>query len=118
MNSEIVEQLSSVLERARHEALALIASLPESSTQRETLPEWMTEEELARYWRILKDGEPVTAGIYAWANRPLNEFPLPCARMGEMRRYHRETADRWAWEEAERQRAKKAQRKLREVKRA
>jgi hypothetical protein len=78
----------------------------------------MTEDELACYWRILKDGEPVTAGIYAWANRPPDEFPLPCARMGEMRRYHRETADRWAWEEAERQRAKKAQRKLREVKRA
>jgi hypothetical protein len=116
--NDIQGQVTAIFERAKHEAQVLVASLLATERVREPLPEWMTEEELARYWRILKDNEPVTAGIYAWANRPPDEFPLPCAQMGEMRRYHQETADRWAWEEAERQRAKRAQRKLREVKRA
>jgi hypothetical protein len=118
MSTEATVQLSAIFERAKHEALALLTSLPESPLTRENLPEWMTEEELARYWRILKDNEPVTAGIVSWTNRAPDEYPLPCARMGEMRRYHRETADRWAWEEAERQRVRRAQKKLREVKRA
>jgi hypothetical protein len=119
MSANIVDEVTRILERAKHEALMLISSLPTAQERAsEALPEWMTEEELARYWRILKDNEPVTAGIVSWTNRAPDEYPLPCARMGEMRRYHRETADRWVWEEAERQRVRRAQKKLHEMKRA
>jgi len=115
----VQEEVIRIIDRAKHEALVLISSLPSAQERGlEPLPEWMTEEELARYWRILKDNAPVTAGIVSWTNRAPDEYPLPCARMGEMRRYHRETADAWAWEEAERQRVRRAQKKLREVKRA
>jgi hypothetical protein len=38
MSIEITNQLSAILERARHEALALVASLPASEAVREPLP--------------------------------------------------------------------------------
>lgn len=66
----------------------------------------MTDVELARYWHIFnKEGEPVNAGIRAWAKRPPAEFPLPHAYMGDLLRFRREDADRWAVAEAGRRRA-------------
>jgi primosomal protein N'' len=71
------------------------------------LPEWMTEMQLAEYWQLRnKEGEITVYSIRTWTARPRDEHPLPCANMGEMRRYNRAEVDRWAREEAELQRAK------------
>lgn len=75
--------------------------------------EWMTVTELAEYWRLLdKDGNPVTAGIKKWANRPADEHPLPQGYMGDLPRFKRAAVDRWAEEEAELRRAEKERRRL------
>lgn len=69
---------------------------------------WMTEKQLAEYWQLLSpNGEPTVHSIRKWSARPDNEYPLPCASMGEMRRYHREEVDQWAREEATRQKKKR-----------
>src|SRR2546423_6604334 len=71
-------------------------------------PVWMTEKQLAEYWQLrTPSGEVTVHSIRKWTARPENEYPLPCASMGEMRRYHREEVDRWAREEAARQRKKR-----------
>ncbi|MDQ3907789.1 MAG: helix-turn-helix domain-containing protein [Acidobacteriota bacterium] len=71
-------------------------------------PVWMTERQLADYWQLrTPDGEVTVHSIRKWTARPVGEHPLPCASMGEMRRYHREEVDRWAREEAVRQRGKR-----------
>ena len=71
-------------------------------------PVWMTERQLAEYWQLrTPDGEVTVHSIRKWTARPDNEHLLPCASMGEMRRYHREEVDRWAREEAARQRNKR-----------
>ncbi|OLE50895.1 MAG: hypothetical protein AUG51_25680 [Acidobacteria bacterium 13_1_20CM_3_53_8] len=68
----------------------------------------MTEKQLAEYWQLrTPSGEVTVHSIRKWTARPENEYPLPCASMGEMRRYHREEVDRWAREEAARQRKKR-----------
>ncbi|HEV2766030.1 MAG TPA: hypothetical protein VGV38_23805 [Pyrinomonadaceae bacterium] len=47
------------------------------------LPEWMSESELAEYWRLYNArGELTTAGIRSWGDRPEDEHPLPYANMG------------------------------------
>jgi hypothetical protein len=70
----------------------------------------MSELELAAYWRLRNaDGEPTVHSIRKWTARPEDEHPLPCAYMGEMRRYHRSEVDRWAREEAERRRRKRVE---------
>ncbi|HEX8139452.1 MAG TPA: hypothetical protein VF544_17970 [Pyrinomonadaceae bacterium] len=119
MSAAVLDQISQIFERAKNEALVLVHSLsdPNQNVTQEPLPEWLTDVELARYWRIFnKDDEPVTAGIISWANRPPDEHPLPCARMGDLRRFHRATADKWAWEESECQKAKATQKRLHAVK--
>src|SRR5688572_20384219 len=115
MSNPVAERVSDIFDRAKHEALALLLSeaSSQSSNQAEPTPEWMTDIELARYWRLLKDGEPVTAGIRSWAKRPPEEHPLPHAYMGDLLRFKREEVDRWAKEEAERRRAESSRRKLR-----
>jgi hypothetical protein len=73
-----------------------------------TPPVWMTEKQLAEYWQLrTPDGEVTVHSIRKWTARLEGEHPLPCASMGEMRRYHREEVDRWAKEEAARQREKR-----------
>ena len=112
MIEDLAEGVGRVFERAKHETLALLAAVPTSSGG-ESLPEWMTDVELARYWRLLKDGEPVTAGIRSWVKRPPDEHPLPHAYMGDLLRFRREDVDRWAVGEAERRRAEASRKKLR-----
>jgi primosomal protein N'' len=73
---------------------------------------WMTEKQLAEYWQIrTQQGEITVHSIRKWTTRPENEHPLPCASMGEMRRYHREEVDQWAREEAALQRTKNGKKK-------
>lgn len=75
-------------------------------------PDWMTEKQLAEYWQLrTSEGEITVHSIRKWTARPENEHPLPCGSMGEMRRYHREEVDRWAREEAARQRTKNEKKK-------
>jgi excisionase family DNA binding protein len=110
------EQLAAFFDEAKHKALALLHAerqRREDSATGEPITEWMTDTELARYWRLLKDGEPVTAGIRSWVKRLLEEHPLPHAYMGDLLRFKREDVDRWAVEEAERRRAEASRKKLR-----
>lgn len=80
------------------------------------LPEWLTEAQLAEYWQLRNPkGELTTAGIRSWSDRPPDEHPLPYANMGEIRRYRRADADRWAREEVEWQRARVSRRRVRLV---
>lgn|SRR5215213_6511571 len=70
---------------------------------------WLTELQLAEYWQLRgRDGEWTVHSIRRWTARPDN--PLPCGNLGEIRRYHKEHVDRWAIEEAERQRKASRQR--------
>lgn len=114
MNNPVAERVGDIFDRAKHEALALLlAEVPSRSGDRpEPAPEWMTDVELARHWRLFKYGEPVTAGIRSWAKRPPEEHPLPHAYMGDLLRFRREDVDRWAVEEAERRRAAGERRRL------
>jgi hypothetical protein len=116
MSTEITNQLFAILERAKHEALSLVVSLPVSEAAREPLPEWMTDVELARYWRIFNDdNEPVTAGIRSWAKRLPDQFPLPHAYMGDLLRFNRSEVDKWAKEESIRREAERQRRKPRRL---
>jgi hypothetical protein len=113
-NLDLKEKLTRVLERATHEALALVLAQPEpEKTQAESLPEWMTASQLARYWQLVNaQGEPTTAAIMKWTKRPENEHPLPHACMGDLLRFKREEVDRWAQEEAVRRRAENNRKRL------
>jgi hypothetical protein len=71
-------------------------------------PVWMTERQLAEYWQLrTPEGDLTVHSIRKWTARPEDEHPLPCASMGEMRRYHREEVDQWAREEATLQKQKR-----------
>jgi len=109
------EKLSRVLDRATHEAIALILTQPEPvRTPPESAPEWMTATQLACYWQLVNgNGEPTTAGIVKWARRSDNEHPLPHAYMGDLLRFHRADVDVWAREEAARRRTQNEKRRLR-----
>jgi hypothetical protein len=98
INQQISEQLQERLPGAVSEQLRLVAPPPV----------WMTEKQLAEYWQLRTPaGEVTVHSIRKWTARPDDEHPLPCASMGEMRRYHREEVDRWAREEAARQKIKR-----------
>lgn len=98
INQHIHNQLEEKLPRLVSEKLKQIAPPPV----------WMTEKQLAEYWQLrTPNGEITVHSIRKWTARPEKEHPLPCASMGEMRRYHREEVDRWAREEAARQRDKR-----------
>lgn len=112
---DLKDKLDRVLDRARHEAIALIlAQPPTHMTAPEFQPEWMTATQLARYWQMVNaNDEPTTAGILKWAKRPESDHPLPHAYMGDLLRFNRADADQWAREEAERRRAQNEKRRLR-----
>src|SRR5438477_11707300 len=109
------EKLTRVLDRATHEAIALILAQPETDrAPAEPVLEWMTATQLARYWQLVNtNGEPTTAGIMKWARRSEDEHPLPHAYMGDLLRFHRADVDVWAREEADRRRVQNEQRRLR-----
>lgn len=107
MSNEIEEHVNQICDRAKHELVALLLSVPPTVKESVPLPEWMTARQLAEYWQLYVDDEPATAGIMKWARRSPDEFPLPHARMGDMTRFRREDADRWALEEASRNAVKK-----------
>ena len=113
-NLDLKDKLTPVLDRATHEAIALMLAWPE--TQRappEPMLEWMTATQLARYWQLVNaHDEPTTAGIMKWAKRSESEHPLPHAYMGDLLRFNRAEVDSWAEEEAERRRVQNEQRRL------
>jgi hypothetical protein len=112
---DLKEKLTRVLDRATHEAVALILAQPEPErTPAQSAPNWMTATQLACYWQLVNaNGEPTTAGIMKWARRPDDEHPLPHAYMGDLLRFHRADVDVWAREEADRRRVQNEQRRLR-----
>jgi hypothetical protein len=114
-NLDLKEKLSSVIDRATQEAIALLLAQNEiQNPTAEPMPEWMTASQLARYWQLVNaNGEPTTAGIVKWARRSDSEHPLPHAYMGDLLRFHRDEADLWAREEAERRRTQNEKRRLR-----
>lgn len=114
-NLDLKEKLTNVIDRAIQDAIALLLTQGEAAKpSAESAPEWMTATQLARYWQLVNaNGEPTTAGIIKWARRCENEHPLPHAYMGDLLRFHRDEADLWAREEAERRRVQNEQRRLR-----
>ena len=114
-NLDLKEKLASVIDRATQDAIALLlAQCAVDKPTAEPMPEWMTASQLARYWQLVNaNGEPTTAGIVKWARRSDSEHPLPHAYMGDLLRFHRDEADLWAREEAERRRTQNEKRRLR-----
>lgn len=113
----VKEQVVHICDRTKHELLNIVTTLPVGSESASSpSQEWMTAIQLAEYWQLYnKDGEPTTAGILKWAKRSPEEFPLPHAYMGDMMRFHRDEANRWAKEEAERRRAGNERKRLKVV---
>ena len=91
-NLDLKERLASVIDRATQDAIALLLTQRETAKpSAESVPEWMTASQLARYWQLVNaNGEPTTAGIMKWARRSDNEHPLPHAYMGDLLRFHRD----------------------------
>ena len=108
------EKLTRVLDRATHEAIALVLAQPETErAPAEPVFEWMTATQLARYWQLVNaNDEPTTAGILKWVKRSENDHPLPHAYMGDLLRFSRVEVDLWAKEEAERRRVQNQNRRL------
>ena len=113
-NLDLKERLASVIDRATQDAIAILLTQREAENPSvESAPDWMTATQLARYWQLVNaNGEPTTAGIMKWARRSENEHPLTHAYMGDLLRFHRDEADLWAREEAERRRVQNEQRRL------
>lgn len=113
-NLHLKDKLASVIDRATHDAIALLLAQREiERPAAEPMPEWMTASQLARYWQLVNvNGEPTTAGIMKWARRCENEHPLPHAYMGDLLRFHRDEVDVWARAEAGRRRVQNEQRRL------
>ncbi|CAN5475025.1 hypothetical protein BH20ACI3_BH20ACI3_01770 [soil metagenome] len=66
---DLKEKLTRLFDRTRYEAMTLLLSHPEPKrAQAEPPLEWMTGNQLARYWQLVNaEGEPTTAGIMKWA---------------------------------------------------
>ena len=111
---DLKEKLTRVLDRATHEAIALVLAQPETERAPvEPVLEWMTATQLARYWQLVNaNDEPTTAGILKWVKRSENDHPLPHAYMGDLLRFSRHEVDLWAKEEAERRRVQNQNRRL------
>jgi hypothetical protein len=108
----LAAELNRIYERAHEETLALLQSRPAEQVI-SPVREWMNASQLAEYWQLYNDkNEPTTAGILKWAKRPVAQFPLPHAYMGDLLRFNRDEVDRWAHEEAERRRVQNAKRRL------
>ena len=107
-------RIAHVIECAAKEIIALAeASREVEKSWADSLPEWMTAAQLARYWQLVNaNGEPITAGIMKWTKRAADEHPLPHASMGDLLRFKREEVNRWAQEEAALRRAEKNRKKL------
>src|SRR6266498_4404143 len=85
MSNDIEQQVIRICERAKHDILALLLSLPATAEPpAPPIQEWMTVKQLAHYWQLLtNDNQPRTAGIMKWANRPADQSPLPHASRSE-----------------------------------
>jgi len=114
MKTELISHITSIFKEAEHKALAALHAIELEPVQEAQLnSEWMTPTELAAYWRCFnKQGDPTTAGILSWARRPIDQYPLPHAYMGDMMRFHRDEVNQWAKEEAERRRIEIERRRL------
>lgn len=109
--SEIERYIEAIAHRV---CLEVLETAKPAATAVQT--DWMTELELAAYWQLRNaDGELTVHSIRKWTTRPEGEHPLPCAYLGELRRYHRKDVDQWAREEAELRRRKRGDGRLQAV---
>ncbi len=105
---DIAARISQVIDRTKHEVLALILTEQRTTVEGETKPseqpsaaiqEWMTITELAVYLRLFnKDGEPTTAGIKSWVRRESN--PIPHYYCGDLLRFKPREVDEWMRQES------------------
>ena len=111
-SEELALQVARIYERAQKETLALLQPRPPEKIIA-AVREWMSATQLAEYWQLYNDkNEPTAAGILKWSKRPLDQFPLPHAYMGDLLRFNRIEVDVWAREEAERRRLQNEKRRL------
>ena len=106
--ADIAERISQVIDRTKHEVLALILTEQQTKAEVETkqseqagtpVQEWMTITELAVYLRLFnKDGEPTTAGIKSWVRRESN--PIPHYYCGDLLRFKPREVDEWVRQES------------------
>ena len=68
---DLKAKIAGVFECAASEVIALVETDREVEKKSvESLPEWMTAGQLARYWQLVNaNGEPITAGIMKWTKR-------------------------------------------------
>jgi hypothetical protein len=108
MSPSVKDEVARILDRAKHELLAL--SLAEQTPVESVapVPEWLTPDQLADYWQLRnKKGKLSTSGLLKWVTRGPEDFPLPHARMGDLLRFKRDEINQWAKDEAERRRVRK-----------
>jgi hypothetical protein len=97
------EEVERIFDRAKHELLALLLSESrQSNVGEQQLPEWLTEEQLMKYWQL-----DSTSGIRSWRKRSSDQFPLPHGRCGDLVRYNRKACDQWLGDEATRKKLAK-----------
>jgi hypothetical protein len=114
LDEDLKAKLISLFDRMRGEAVDLFAaqSAWEKATP-ESLREWMSATQLARYWQLVNaKGEPTIAAIMKWTKRSESEHPLPYCCMGDLLRFRRDDVDRWAAEEAALRRAQSNRKKI------
>lgn len=129
MSTDLADKVSRILDRAKHEALALLhAENEERESQKDrTHPsgtslapiDEQTQEKIGQY-QLIAHKPYLTrkeAAIYLdvsersiseWSARPLEQNPFPESRAGGDPRYKREKIDEWAARETERRRLKLA----------
>lgn len=105
--ADIAERISQVIDRTKHEVLALLLAERQAKAEGEIkqsgqavmpVQEWMTITELASYLRLFnKDGEPTTAGIKSWVRREVN--PIPHYYCGDLLRFKPREVDEWMRQE-------------------
>lgn len=109
--SILKNQIETIFERAKHEALALVVaeSKPVHEPPATDGKFWISIEDFAKQVGV------TVAGVMLWINREDAEHPLPCRKFGRSVYVVREEADAWAKAEAARERARVMQSKLRAV---
>ena len=94
------DEVERIFDHAKFQALALICAEPEPipPVKDPLADEWLTEEELMRYWKLTS-----SSGLRSWRKRPLDQHPLPYTKVGDLIRFNRKEIDQWAREETARE---------------
>lgn len=93
------DEVERIFDHAKFQALALICAEPEPipAVKDPLADEWLTEEELMRYWKLSS-----SSGLRSWRKQSLDQHPLPYTKVGDLIRFNRKEIDQWAREETAR----------------